>query len=127
MSKTKTILIYLGICLAFLWGYTEWGTDQHSFIWQMVIQIFQQDGLLKTLSHPLILAGLGGLLLLLSAVIFRPSRPFLPLSGIILLGLVMLVFTIVGMITGNLKIMASTLPFWMLSVIYFIKIYRNKK
>lgn len=119
----KPAIIYLGLCLSFLVCYTEWGDHQHSFIFQIIYEVLSQSGTLKALSHPLILAGLLGLMIFIYATLARSVHRIIPWLGVLMLSAVVIMFSLAGILSLNLKIIASTLFFWIM-VIWFFK-YRK--
>lgn len=118
---SKPAVIYLGLCLTFLFCYTEWGNQQHSFIFQIIYEILAQADLLKALTHPLILAGLLGLLIFIYAILSKSVHRSIPLFGVVMLSAVVILFSLAGILSFNLKIIASTLPFWFMVIWFFLK------
>ena len=122
-----TRFINIALILAFMLCYTEWGQGFSTFIFQIEYDFFFKRGANSdTLSHPFVLAGLAGQLMLLYAAITN-GRPFwLNIVGMVLLGLIVLFFLLIGVLSGNGKIMLSTLPFISLVVVFFYVRKRQK-
>lgn len=117
--------INIALIFAFMLCYTEWGKGYSAFIFQLEYELFFKTANLKDgLSHPLILAGLAGQLSLLYTS-FTNGRPvWLNMAGILFLSMIVLLFLLVGILSANVKIILSTLPFISLAVVYF---YRRRK
>lgn len=121
--KTKVLI---ALCfLTSLIGYLEWGSDQSMFLfqseWDILQKLFTNP---KSVVHPFILLPLfGQVLLLLSLFQKKPHRlmVYLGLAGI---GILLLFMFVIALISFNLKITLSTLPFLVFS---FLTIKRFKK
>jgi hypothetical protein len=119
--------INIGLLLAFSLCYMEWGQGNSSFIFQTQYTLFSNtDNLMSSLTHPLIIAGLiGQLLLLYCAIKSNPNR-IVNTSGILILSPVVLLTLLAGALAGNLKMIVSTLPYLVLAVIYFLRFRKGK-
>ena len=119
-------IINIGLVLAFSLCYMEWGQGNSSFIFQTEYTLFtESEKLLSSITHPLILAGLiGQILLLISAIRKTPNR-IVNMAGILILSPVVLLVLLAGSLSLNVKMIISALPFVVLGVIYFLK-YRRK-
>lgn len=114
--------VNIGLLLAFSICYLEWGGGNSSFIFQVEYELFRKaDNLLSSLTHPLILAGLIGQMLLLYSIFGKKPKRMLNSIGILILSPVAWLAFLAGMLSLNLQMIASTLPFVILSVIYFLK------
>lgn len=117
----KVKLLSALLILTSLMGYLEWGQGQHLFLLQaegeIMIKLWTDP---KSVLHPLISMPLLGQILLAITIVQRtPSRTLFYLgtgSLLILLGLMFLI----GIISFNLKILFSTLPFLAMSVVTLI-------
>ncbi|HSF55740.1 MAG TPA: hypothetical protein VLA71_18450, partial [Algoriphagus sp.] len=96
--------------------YTEWGTDQSAFIFEMEVQFFSdiKDNF-SAFAHPLILAGLLGQIGLLLSIFIPKPKKWLLLGSLILLSVIVFFFLLAGILSGNYKIILSTFPFWILA------------
>jgi len=122
MNKSTLQLINLGILLAFSICYLEWGGGNSSFIFQAEYELFRKtDDLLGSLTHPLILAGLIGQILLLYSIFKKTPNRLLNSIGVLILSPVVLLALLGGVLSLNWKVIAFALPFVILSVIYFVK------
>ena len=112
-------LLKLAILLSFLICYLEWGTDKSGFIFQFEYEIIAENKLTDSITHPFIfLPLLGQLLLIISVIVKNPHRRLTAL-GIVMLSLLVLMILLVGILSLNFKIIASTVPFLAASIYYF--------
>jgi len=125
--KTSTLrLVNIGLLLAFSICYLEWGGGNSSFIFQAEYELFKKtDNLLSSLTHPLILAGLAGQILLLYSIFSKKPKKMLNTIGILILSPVVLLAFLAGALSLNFKMIAASLPFIILAVVYFLK-YRKQ-
>ena len=114
MQNKTTIskIINFGLILTSLLGYLEWGEDQKMFLFQsemdILAKLFTDPG---SVIHPFILLPLiGQILLLITLFQKRPGKilTFLGLGGIAILLLLMFA---IGLMSTNVKIVVSTIPF----------------
>jgi hypothetical protein len=113
----------LNICLflLFLLGYLEWGKEHHAFIFQMESETFlKAKDDLKSILHPLILIPFCGQILLIITFFQKEVSRILSLAGLTCLSIFILLLFFVGLISINIKIVASTLPF-IITAIFVLK------
>jgi hypothetical protein len=115
------------LLLSSFFGYLEWPPDNHGFIFQLEAEIIQ---LVKTnaasLAHPfIILPFIGQVLLLISLFQSSPNR-WLTLTGLLCTGLLMLLLFVIGLLTTHTGIVASTLPYLLISF-FVVRINFQKK
>lgn len=110
-----------------LLGYLEWSGDSHTFLFQaeaeIIFKIFTNP---SSIIHPFILLPLLGQILLLITLFRKATNKTLTYIGIGCLGILLGFMFIIGLISLNLKIIISTIPFIIISVIS-IRHYRQKK
>jgi hypothetical protein len=118
-------LINICLLLSFLLGYLEWGKTHSLFIFQGEAEIIlKAKNNLRSILHPLILIPFLGQILLLYTV-FQPTvSRVLSLTGLACLSILMLLLFIVGLLTLNLKIACSTLPF-IITGIFALRYHRK--
>ncbi len=114
------------LILTSLFGYLEWGQGQQLFLIQaegeILVKLWTEP---KSVLHPLILMPLMGQILLAVSIFQKtPSRILIYLGTGSLSLLIGLMFFI-GMISLNLKILFSTIPFLLLTV-YTLIHFRKK-
>ena len=115
-------VLNVGLFFAFQIGYLEW-PNHARFIIQFEYELFSNtQRLLSNLTHPLILVGFVAQMMLLLGIFLKNFNKKINAFSIILLGLIVLLFMIVGCTSANIKIVLSTLPYLVLSSIYFFKI-----
>lgn len=115
-------LLNLGLLLGFLCCYLEWPPDNASFIFEAEYEIIaktQNWG--SNFTHPVILAAFLSQLILLYCALKKNAGKKLNHFGVILHGVVVLLFLLVGLLAGNWKIVLSTVPYLVLAVVYFWK------
>jgi hypothetical protein len=108
--KAKTLNILL--VLTSLIGYLEWGKDASVFFFQAELQILSKlftDP--QSVLHPLILLPLAGQLLLLFTLFQKKVSPYLTYFGMAAIALLILFMGIVGLISSNISIVISSIPF----------------
>lgn len=111
-------LLNLCLLLTALLGYLAWGKDQHAFLFQLEAEVFLK-GIhdLKTFLHPAILIPLCGQLMILYSLFQRTPSRLLTLIGLASLSVLLLLLFFIGLLTLNIKILLSTLPFIITSVL----------
>lgn len=117
----------LNICLLLtsLFGYLEWGKDNHLFLFQAQMEILSKllsDPL--SVIHPFILLPLTGQLILLITVFQKKPSRLLTFAGLSFLSLLLVFMFVIGLISYNIKILLSVLPFIItgtLVIIYHVK------
>lgn len=130
MSKNSRNLrlINTGLLLSFAIGYMEWGGENASFVFQVIGVMFQKEGnLLTTLTHPIILIGIIGIVLLLVSIFSKAPNKILNIAGIILPGVVMGFILLAGMLSFNLRMLVSVIPFIAFTLLYFWYQQRKSK
>ncbi len=103
----------LGLILTSLLGYLEWGEDQSMFLFQgaydVLVKLFTDPA---SVVHPItLLPLLGQIVLIISLFQKRPSL-VLTIIGFVGLGALLLVILVVGLLNWNIKMILSTLLFW---------------
>jgi hypothetical protein len=89
----------------------------HSFLFQVEYElIVKGKGTPDSLTHPFILIPLAGQLLLLFTVFQKTPSRMLTYLGLTGLSLIMLMILVVGILSRNLSILCSGLPFIIVSI-----------
>ena len=128
MNNPPIRYINLGLVLAFSICYMEWGQGQSAFVFQGAYEVFAQSkNLLSSLTHPLILGGFAGVLILLYCATKAAPNKTLNMAGLLVLGPVVLLILLAGSLSMNWKSILSTLPFVGLSVWWFVWWWRSRK
>lgn len=118
----------LNICLILtsLIGYLEWGTDNHEFLFQTEYDLLFGAKSLMDAIHPFVLIPLGGQILLLITLFQKTPNKIITYIALAMLSLLMLFISFIGIITPNIKILLSTVPFIITGVLVIMK-NRKKK
>ncbi|HOZ70535.1 MAG TPA: hypothetical protein PLU11_13405 [Chitinophagaceae bacterium] len=115
------------LLLSSFFGYLEWPPDNHGFIFQLEAEILQ---IAKTnassVAHPFILLPFIGQVLLLVSLFQTPPKRWLTLTGLLCTGLLMLLLFLIGLLTAHVGIVASTLPYLLISF-FVVRINFQKK
>lgn len=120
-------LLLAGLILAFSLCYTEWGADHSAFIFEIEFQFFGDlRNNISAFAHPLILAGLLGQLGLIYGIIVPNPRIWIIGACLVFLSLVVGIFLVAGLLSLNFKIIGSTLPFFILSLLW-LRLKKNSK
>jgi len=115
------------VFVSFLFCYLEWGKDQSSFVYEVLYQIlFKQGDPQNSFSHPLVLLPFVGELILLFLVFQKEPNKRWTYIGMLLPGILVLFLLFIGVISQNIKIAASTVPF-LLSAGWVIWVFRYEK
>lgn len=120
-------ILNLLLLLSSLFGYLEWGTGQHAFLFQAEMDIFikaQNDT--ESLMHPFVVLPLIGQLLLLFTLFQKTPSKKLTYTGLILLSTIMLMLLLVGSLSMNMKVLGSIIPFFAVAIL-IIKTYRKRE
>lgn len=100
-----------------LFGYLEWGKDNHMFLFQAEAEILRKlvsDP--QAVIHPFTLLPLFGQIVLLITLFQKKPSRFLTIAGIAGIGLLLGLMFVIGLLSLNLKIIISTLPFLITAV-----------
>ena len=117
----------IGLMLTSLTGYLEWGKGNHLFLFQAQMQILSKlfsDPL--SVIHPFILLPLAGQLILLFTLFQKKPSRLLTFAGMACLSLLLVFMFVIGLLSINLKILVSTLPFMITGILVIIYHVKNK-
>lgn len=128
IQNEMTKLNAIGILVSFLGCLLEWPPNNSYFVFQLEYQLlFETKGILKSLVHPVLLAGIFGHFSMLYTIISKKPKQWIELSGSILLSALVTLFLLSGLFSKNGKMILSTLPFILISCNYYYHLYKNKK
>lgn len=112
------------LILATLPGYLEWGHGQHMVIgifeWELLMKLFDNPG---SVFHPMIVLPLAGQVALIGTLFQRVPSRWVSLIAITSISLLFLFILFAGILSQNVKIIFSVLPFLTLSA---LRIYWKK-
>jgi len=124
---TKKKIINFCLLLSFQFGYLEWGGGKHLFIFQAVIEIFQQAAKnILSILHPMILVPFAGEIALLYTLFQHKPNTILSYLGLASLSVFMLLLFFIGALGMHFKILSSTIPFILIGLMQ-IKIFRSQQ
>ena len=114
----KSRLLNILLFISSLFGYLEWGGENHAFLFEVELEIISKFFTNPVdLLHPFILLPLFGQIMLLIAVFQKASAKFLTYLGIATLSLLFGFLFIIGIISLNLMILVGSLPFIIVAII----------
>ena len=109
-------------------GYLEWGEDKSMFLfqgeWDVLSKMFSDP---MSIVHPLTILPMVGQLLLLITLFQNPPKSILTYSGIACIGSLLFMVLLVGMISGNVKIIISALPFFVVVFLVVRERFKRRK
>ncbi|MCC6182493.1 MAG: hypothetical protein IT237_11735 [Bacteroidia bacterium] len=124
-NQRKLIVIIL--IISSLFGYLEWGKSNHVFLYEAEFEILKKiltD--IYSVAHPFTILPLLGQLILIITLFQKKNYPIFTNIGILCIGLLILFMFLIGLIGFHLKILISTLPFIISTLIYFINLKKWK-
>lgn len=104
----------LNICLLLtsLVGYMEWGGGNHAFIFKLEFDlIFGSTHHSGSFLHPFVLIPLIGQLMLIWSVVQKIPGKVITFTGLICISLIMLMLLLIGIMTINIRMILSVMPF----------------
>ncbi len=109
-------------------GYLEWGGNNYTFLFkaeaEIIIKLFSSPA---SVMHPFVVLPLiGQILLLITLFQNKPSTALLYI-GIAGIGVLFVLMFFIGLISLNFKIVLSTTPFILLSVLIVVQLIKEKK
>ena len=121
----KKKALNLSVLLASSLAYMEWGGGHQAFLFQAEAEVFSKlfsDP--ASVIHPFILIPLFGQLSLFISLFQKTPGKTLTYFGIVGLGILVLFLFSIGLLSGNMKIVLSTLPFIVVSTVAVVE-YRR--
>lgn len=113
-------LINLGLLLSPLVCYLEWGKNQSSFLFQAeYLLFFGSSNTANSFTHPLVLLPFCGQLLILYSLFQPHPNRRLTLIGLLMMAPLIFMILLAGLLSLNPKIILSTIPFVVVSVLFF--------
>jgi len=119
------ILLFL-LLLSSLFVFLEWGKGNQMYLYQIEGEILNKlFSNPKSVLHPFIILPLIGQFLLLFALLSNTNYKKIIISGIVCIGILVFFILVVGILSNNIKISLSTLPFLVLSILIFLNLRKN--
>ena len=126
-ANMKIKVLNLLVVLTSLFGYLEWGKDNHMFLFQgeydILVKLLTDPG---SVMHPLVMLPLLGQVLLLSTLFQKAPGKMLTYAGIGCIGLLLGLMFFIGVLDANIKILCSTLPFLLTSILAIWNVRKRK-
>lgn len=114
----KNKILNLLLIITSLLGYLEWSGNNHSFLFQAETEILSKlFNSPNSILHPFTIVPLLGQLILVITLFQKTPNKILTYIGIGSLGILLLFMFIIGLVHLNYKIILSTIPFILLSII----------
>lgn len=114
--KSKILNFFL--IVTSLLGYLEWGKNTYTFLFQaefeILIKIFKDT---KSVLHPFTILPLIGQLILIITLFQKTPSKILTYIGIVSLSVLLLFMFLIGLMSMNYKIIFSTIPFIVTSIL----------
>ena len=113
----KLKLLNAGLLVSSLIGYLEWGQGNSMFLFQgelLVLSRLYSDPV--SVAHPFTLMPLLGQILLVITLFQRRPGKVITLTAIACIGVLVVLMLVVGLISMNIRIILSTLPFIVLAI-----------
>ena len=122
----KGKILNLLLILTSLMGYLSWGKNQHLFLFQAEAEIFSKffsDPL--SVLHPFTILPFAGQVMLGITLFQKTPSKVLTYISIGALGILLGLMFVIGLMSSNPKIIFSTIPFLVLSIVTII--YHRKR
>lgn len=114
-------LLCLFLILSSLLGYLEWGGNNHTFLFKAEAEIISRLFLNPaSVIHPFVILPLLGQILLLITLFQRKPYKVLVYAGMGGIGVLFVLMFFIGLISLNFKIVLSTIPFILFSVLTIV-------
>lgn len=122
-STTIYRIFLLLILLTSLIGYLSWGNQQSAFLYEVEIDILSKATKNPfDILHPMILLPIFGQGVLIFVLFRKKLNKKWIYVGIGSIGILMFFILFIGLLTRNMKIIASAIPFTFLSLLTFYKL-----
>ena len=104
-------------------GYLEWSGDSKAFLFQA-----EADILYKLFTNPTsVILPLAGQLILLITLFQKEPSKILTYIGMFGLSILLGFMFAIGILSGNIKILAFSIPFLVVTLITFVQIKKHRK
>lgn len=120
--------LYLLLLVFFSLAYMEWGGGNHSFVFEVQRKVFTEpEQLIANLTHPVIITGFAGQIVLVIAFFNRALRSAWIVAAIGLLAIPVSLILLSGALAGNIRVIGSTLPFLALATLLLLELRKAKR
>lgn len=115
------------VVVTFFLGYLEWGADNRAFVFQAAAALLTSlPNDLEGLLNPFVTIPLAGMIMLLITFFQKNLSRKLSLIGLACLSVFMVFLFFIGLISANIKIASSTIPFLACAILSFRLNWRKK-
>lgn len=122
----RDVLLKILLLVSFLFVYLEWGKGQSSFLFQIEWLILSgSKSKASAFIHPFVLIPLGGQIFVLLSLFIKYKATFLTKVGIGLMSVLVLFILLTGCLVFNMRVIVSTLPFILISILLLIRIHTS--
>lgn len=119
------IIIALVVIASYFICYMEWGGGNHAFVAEAAYELLiGQPSFAQSLSHPLVLFSLAGLLLIIHHGFMPIPKRWILITGTIVLSALPAMIFLSGILSANIKMVLSVIPFLIACI---INVRYNKK
>lgn len=117
----KLKLLNLALIITSLFGYMEWGGNNHMFLIEAEAELLKKAFInpLDVLHPFTILPFIGQILLIISLFYAKPSK-YLIYTGMLCTGILMMLLFLIGILNLSLMMLACSLPFIIVSILIII-------
>lgn len=124
----KLKLLNLALIITSLFGYMEWGGNNHMFLIEAEAELLKKAFInpLDVLHPFTILPFIGQILLIISLFYAKPSK-YLIYTGMLCTGILMLLLFLIGILNLSLMMLACSLPFIIVSILIIISKRKQKQ
>ncbi len=120
--------LLISLLASFLIGYLEWSGTESMFIFELEYDLLVHAGAkYKAFLHPFILIPFAGQVIILIALFHRKPGKKIILAGLICMSCIILFLFFIGMLTSNVRIAGSTIPFIITGILILKELKKDKK
>lgn len=121
-------IILLLLLISSLMGYLAWGTDQKAFLFQLEAELLRKMfSSPKEVVHPFVILPFIGQIILLSSLLAKKTPKWFVVTGILCLGILLLMVLLTGILSGNMKVILCALPYCFFSILFFLRKEKKEK
>ncbi len=121
-------LIIIVLIISSLFGYLEWGNSNRVFLYEAEFEILKKIVTdTYSVAHPFTIIPLLGQIILMISLFQKKFYPIFTNIGIMCIGVLIVFMFLIGLIGFHFKILLSTFPYIISTVIYFINLKKWKQ
>lgn len=124
----KYKILNVVLVITSLLGYMEWGGGKSAFLFSAELEVLKRLFTnAKSVVHPLTIIPLIGQLLLFVTLFQEVPGKALTYTGMISLGILLLLLFLIGVSSGNIKMAVASAPFLITSILIVMSYRKEKK